>query len=75
MQKFKTITVEDKHLDFEPNLKNYETAYRDFDLKEWERGEIEYFEDSKLNAAYNAVERHAYNENKNKYDGNSIPWR
>jgi len=66
MQKFKTITVEDKHLDFEPNLKNYETAYRDFDLKEWERGEIEYFEDSKLNAAYNAVERHAYNENKNK---------
>ncbi len=66
MQKFKTITVADKHLDFEPNLKNYETAYRDFDLKEWERGEIEYFKDGKLNAAFNAVERHATNENKNK---------
>src|SRR3989344_4728300 len=66
MQKFKTITVEDKHLDFEPNLKDYDKAYRDFNSKDWERGGIEYFEDGKLNAAYNAVERHATNENKNK---------
>jgi len=66
MQKFRTITVEDKHLDYEPNLKNYQKAYADFDLKELQKGEIEYFEDGNLNAAFNAVERHAHNENKNK---------
>src|SRR3989344_2275151 len=66
MQKFRTISVEDKHLKAPPNLENYEKAYRDFDLKEWVRGEVEYFEDGKLNAAFNAIERHAYNENKNK---------
>src|SRR3989344_5563807 len=66
MQKFRTISVEDKHLKAPPNLPHYEKAYRDFDLAEWVRGEVEYFEDGKLNAAYNAVERHAHNENKNK---------
>ena len=66
MQKFRTISVEDKHLKAPPNLPHYEKAYRDFDLAEWVRGEVEYFEDGKLNAAYNAVERHAGNENKNK---------
>ncbi|MFZ2201859.1 MAG: acetate--CoA ligase [Microgenomates group bacterium] len=66
MQKFRTITVADKHLGVAPNLEDYEKAYRDYDLAEWARGEIEYFADGKLNAAYNAVERHAHNENKNK---------
>src|SRR3990167_10117946 len=66
MQKFRTISVGDKHLKAPPNLPDYEKAYRDFDLQEWSRGEVEYFEDGKLNAAYNAVERHAHNENKNK---------
>lgn len=66
MQNFKTIAVEDKHLDYEPNLDNYEKAYRDFNQKDWEKDEIEYFEDGALNAAYNAIERHAHNENKNK---------
>ena len=66
MHQFRTITVEDKHLTLAPNLENYDQAYRDFDLKEWSRGEIEFFDNGKLNAAYNAVERHAHNENKNK---------
>ena len=66
MHKFRTISVEDKHLTLAPNLENYDQAYRDFDLAEWVRGEVEYFEDGKLNAAYNAVERHAHNQNKNK---------
>ena len=66
MQKFRTITVADKHLGVAPNLEDYEKAYRDYDLAEWAKGEIEYFADGKLNAAYNAVERHAHNENKNK---------
>src|SRR3989344_896083 len=66
MQKFRTISVGDKHLKAPPNLPDYEKAYRDFDLQEWSRGEVEYFEDGKLNAAYNAVERHAHNQNKNK---------
>ncbi len=66
MHQFRTITVEDKHLTLAPNLENYDQAYRDFDLKEWSRGEIKFFDNGKLNAAYNAVERHAHNENKNK---------
>src|SRR3990167_1803662 len=66
MHKFRTISVEDKHLTLAPNLENYDQAYRDFDLQGWSRGEVDYFEDGKLNAAYNAVERHAHNQNKNK---------
>lgn len=66
MKKWKTISVGDKHLKLPPNLPDYEKAYRDFDLEQWTRAEVEYFEDGKINAAYNAVERHANNENKNK---------
>lgn len=66
MQKFRTITVEDKRLGTTPNLENYDQAYRNFDLQDWARGELEFFEGNKINAAYNAVERHAHNENKNK---------
>lgn len=64
--KFRTITVEDKHLKLPPNLPDYEELYRDFDLKKEIEKEIDFFEDGKFNAAYNAVERHAFNENKNK---------
>ena len=67
MQKFRIITVEDKHLSVSPNLENHERAYRDFDLKGWVRGEVEYFDDGKLNAAYNAIERHSQNFRKNDF--------
>jgi hypothetical protein len=33
MQKYKYISVEDKKLDYTPNLENYEHWYKNFDLK------------------------------------------
>lgn len=64
--KFRTISVEDKHLKEPPNLANYEKLYHGFDIHEAAYDQVEYFEGGKLNAAYNAIERHAHNENKNK---------
>lgn len=49
-----------------PNLSNYESFYKSFTWKEQER-EIDFFEDGKLNAAYNAVDRHAKGAKKNKH--------
>ncbi|MDP1809605.1 MAG: acetate--CoA ligase [Actinomycetota bacterium] len=62
------IAVIDKPADLftvAPNLANYEAAYRDFT---WEkaRKEIDWFDGGRLNAAYNAVDRHALNWRKNK---------
>jgi acetyl-CoA synthetase len=51
-------------LKVEPNLKDYDQARRTFSPKIF-KDEIEYV-DGKLNAAYNAVERHAHNWRKNK---------
>ncbi len=60
-----TIKVEEKKLGFEPNLKNYQRIYQGFDWKEVEK-ELDFFEGGKFNAAYNAIERHAQSELKNK---------
>ncbi len=48
-----------------PNLGNYEAACREFT---WEqaRREIDWFDEDHLNAAYNAVDRHAVGWRKNK---------
>lgn len=40
------------------NIPDYDSAYKNFSLKEAEK-EIEFFSDGKLNAAYNAVDKHA----------------
>jgi len=48
-----------------PNLGNYEAASRDFTWEE-ARKEIDWFDGGRLNAAYNAVDRHALNWRKNK---------
>ncbi|HIN64710.1 MAG TPA: hypothetical protein EYM95_08715, partial [Candidatus Obscuribacterales bacterium] len=47
------------------NLENYEEAYRTF---EWEdaRKEITYFAGGKVNAAYNAIDRHLHDGRRNK---------
>lgn len=66
MKNYKTITVADKHLKLPPNLENYGEIYREFDINEAVKDEIEFFPHKKLNAAYNAVERHAQGENRNK---------
>ncbi len=49
----------------EPNMKDYELLYKNFD---WQKvhSELSWFEGGKLNAAYNAVDRHALGPNKNK---------
>ncbi len=49
----------------EPNLENYEGSYATFD---WLHGnkEIDYFADGKINAAFNAIDRHLHKGRANK---------
>lgn len=62
--KTETIKKDLTKLKVPPNLPNYEKGYKEFDLKE-AISEID-FDDGKLNAAYNAIERNANNWRKNK---------
>lgn len=48
-----------------PNLLDYESFYKKFSLKDFE-GEIDYFKDNALNAAFNLVDRHAKGEKGHK---------
>jgi len=48
-----------------PNLSNYDSFYKSFSWKEQEK-EITFFDDGTLNAAYNAVDRHALSTKKGK---------
>ncbi len=48
-----------------PNLENYEKTYRTF-MWNNAKNEIDWFENGKLNTAYNAIDRHADGERKNK---------
>lgn len=54
-----------KKLKKTPNLLDYEKTYKSFTWKLAEK-EIDYFSDSTLNAAYNAIDRHARGSRKNK---------
>ena len=54
-----------KQLTFPPNLTDYESTYRIFNLKRYE-SELTWFPDHKINAAYNAITRHALGDRKNK---------
>lgn len=54
-----------KKLGSEPNLSNYSKTYKDFEIEKYE-SELTYFKGGKLNAAYNAVTRHAVGKRKNK---------
>ncbi len=65
MEKTRTITVSAKKLSYKPNFPDYHQAYKDFDLSA-AASEIDFFAGHRLNAAYNAIERHANNSNKNK---------
>lgn len=47
------------------NLKNYKAEYKKFDWKDAEK-EVAWFGKGKVNAAYNAVTRHAFGKNKDK---------
>ena len=48
-----------------PNLQHYETAYDSFDWTD-ARKELAWFGGSKINAAYNAVDRHMHDGRRNK---------
>jgi acetyl-CoA synthetase len=48
-----------------PNLKHYESMYASFDWQD-ARKELAWFAGSKLNAAYNAVDRHMHDGRRNK---------
>jgi len=49
-----------------PHLSNYESVYRDFSWQRAQKTEIAWFEGGKLNAAYNAIDRHLSTFRKNK---------
>ncbi|MBS3068369.1 acetate--CoA ligase [Candidatus Micrarchaeota archaeon] len=59
------VTKDQTKFVLQPNLKDYEALYKNFDWKNV-HNEIEWFDNGELNAAYNAVDRHAKNHNKNK---------
>jgi len=48
-----------------PNLKHYETAYSSFDWPD-AKNEVSWFAGGKINAAYNAVDRHMHDGRRNK---------
>ena len=54
-----------KKLKRTPNLADYEKIYRKFDYKKYYK-EVEWFSKNKINAAYNAVEKHSYTWRRNK---------
>jgi acetyl-CoA synthetase len=62
--KTKIIRKTKKMLKVKPNLENYEKMHRTFSYSEAKK-DIDFFK-GKLNAAYNAVERHAKSWRKNK---------
>lgn len=66
MKTYPTITVKEKDLKLEPNLSDYHKLYDNFNIQSAQKNEIEYFPEGFLNAAHNAVGRHASDEYKNK---------
>lgn len=62
----KEISVAEKHLSFTPLLADYDEVYRSFQLEKALIGNVDFFAHHRLNAAYNAVERHALGIRKNK---------
>ncbi|MDZ4835430.1 MAG: acetate--CoA ligase [Candidatus Melainabacteria bacterium] len=54
-----------KKFPIDPNLKNYEDTYASFNWEDAKK-ELTYFAEGKLNAAYNAVDRHMNDGRRNK---------
>ncbi len=62
----KTIIIrKEKYLTQKPNLPNYKASAADFDYKKNTR-ELVWFASDKINAAYNAITKHALSDRKNK---------
>ena len=65
MAKPKLILKTAKYLKTPPNLKDYQHAYRNFSYSDYKQ-ELDWFSDGHLNAAYNAIDRQAQGDRKNK---------
>lgn len=65
MIKTKLITLASKKLFIPPLLSNYEKTCKHFSYKDYE-GELSFFKNHKINAAYNAIDRHVLTWRKNK---------
>lgn len=63
--KIEIIPVSKKRLKVKPKLTNYEKTYKNFSWSSVKR-EIAWFPDGKLNAAYNAIDKHLLTWRKNK---------
>jgi len=63
--KIETVPLSGKKLKGKPNLENYNKTYKKF---KWNSAykELEFFSDGKINAAYNAIDRHLNTWKKNK---------
>jgi len=57
--------IEKDSFSVEPNMDDYEKAYSDFSLSKMKK-ELDWFGNNKMNAAYNAVDRHMKTKLKNK---------
>lgn len=66
MPKVQRIKKGKEYFKLPPNLPNYEEACKNF--KQWSdfNRELSFFEDGKINAAYNAIDRHVLTWRKNK---------
>lgn len=62
----KLIRKDLKKLNPSPNLLDYEKTYKNFTWEKAEKELIEFFDDGKLNIAYNCIDRHAKGEKKDK---------
>lgn len=65
MEDVQILKSSEKKVKISPNLTDYDSVYQTFN---WEsvKNELSWFDDDKINAAYNAVDRHLLTDFKNK---------
>lgn len=66
MNQTKFIRKNTKEFQILPNMVSYGKMHKDFSWEKAKKELVEYFEDGRLNAAYNLVDRHAKNDKKDK---------
>jgi acetyl-CoA synthetase len=66
MQKDNIFKKTPEYFKVSPNLANYEETYKNFSWDTLKSSELEFFSDGKMNAAYNAIDRHLKTYRKNK---------
>ena len=66
MSKADIITKDSKKFGTPAHLADYDKVYKDFTWEKAAKEEISFFEDGKLNIAYNCIDRHVENKNGDK---------